>query len=76
MNADVETSLKSLEQVTEAAKQKNIRVRGLDCLTNYDNLPPFRYVSCVIGCPYEGPIDPNRVAKVSERLLAAGCYES
>ena len=42
VNADVETSLKSLEQVTEAAKQKNIRVRGLVCSTNYRNSPPFQ----------------------------------
>jgi hydroxymethylglutaryl-CoA lyase len=33
------------------------------------------YVSTVIGCPYEGPIDPVAVARVSEKLLSMGCYE-
>lgn len=33
------------------------------------------YVSCVIGCPYDGPTDPNVVAKVTDLLLEVGCYE-
>ena len=43
------------------AKANNIRVRG--------------YVSCVMGCPYQGDVDYNDVLKVSERLLELGCYE-
>lgn len=39
----------------------NMRVRG--------------YVSCVMGCPYEGEIDPKMVAKVTDELFAMGCYE-
>ncbi len=35
----------------------------------------FRYVSCVVGCPYEGKIDPLAVAKVAKRLYDEGCYE-
>ena len=34
-----------------------------------------RYVSCVLGCPYEGPISPEQVLKVSHSLLDLGCYE-
>jgi hydroxymethylglutaryl-CoA lyase len=33
------------------------------------------YVSCVLGCPYEGKIDPVVVRDVSQRLLDMGCYE-
>ena len=43
------------------AKANNIRVRG--------------YVSCVLGCPYEGEIDPQAVLSVSQKLLDLGCYE-
>ena len=45
----------------EMAKSNNIKVRG--------------YVSCVMGCPYQGEIDPVIVSKVSNRLLDLGCYE-
>jgi hydroxymethylglutaryl-CoA lyase len=44
-----------------AASEKNVKVRG--------------YVSTVIACPYEGKIKPSAVAKISELLLEAGCYE-
>lgn len=33
------------------------------------------YVSCVMGCPYEGEVSPEKVLEVSERLLQMGCYE-
>lgn len=33
------------------------------------------YVSCVIGCPYDGNTEPKVVAQITERLLKAGCYE-
>jgi hydroxymethylglutaryl-CoA lyase len=44
-----------------AAKTAGIPVRG--------------YISCVISCPYDGEVSPQKVAEVSERLLAMGCYE-
>lgn len=44
-----------------SAQQAGIRVRG--------------YVSCVVGCPYEGEIAPSQVAQVAQRLLDMGCYE-
>lgn len=34
-----------------------------------------RYVSCVVGCPYEGDIDPEAVASLSSMLVDLGCYE-
>ena len=33
------------------------------------------YVSCVLGCPYEGEVAPEQVAAVARELLAMGCYE-
>ena len=33
------------------------------------------YVSCVVGCPYEGAIDPKKVASVAKILYDMGCYE-
>ncbi|ETN75274.1 putative hydroxymethylglutaryl-CoA lyase [Necator americanus] len=61
VNANVEDSLKKLQEVTIAALKEGLRVRG--------------YVSCVIGCPYEGKISSDVVARVTEALLEAGCYE-
>ena len=43
------------------AKKENIKVRG--------------YVSCVMGCPYEGEIDPKLVNIVAKKLYEMGCYE-
>src|SRR3546814_1603290 len=45
----------------EAAREQDIRVRG--------------YVSCVLGCPYEGEVAPAKVAEVARELYAMGCYE-
>ena len=45
----------------DAARQHGIRVRG--------------YVSCVLGCPYDGFIAPEQVAGVARELHAMGCYE-
>uniref|UniRef100_A0A8R1HL53 hydroxymethylglutaryl-CoA lyase n=1 Tax=Caenorhabditis japonica TaxID=281687 RepID=A0A8R1HL53_CAEJA len=61
VNATVEESLKKLIEVTKTALDANIRVRG--------------YVSVVVGCPYDGAVNPEVVARVTETLLAAGCYE-
>lgn len=35
----------------------------------------LRYVSCVLGCPYEGKINPKIVKDVTRRLFDLGCYE-
>lgn len=61
INCSIEQSLERFEPVFSLARQHNLRVRG--------------YVSCVMGCPYEGEISPAAVAKVSQSLLDKGCYE-
>ena len=38
-------------------------------------LPPRRYVSCIVKCPYEGRVKPEAVEGVARRLLDMGCYE-
>lgn len=61
INCSIAESLERFRPVTEAAKAANIKVRG--------------YVSCVLGCPYEGEIAPDRVADVAKALYEMGCYE-
>lgn len=61
INASIAESLERFEPVMAMAKDRGVRVRG--------------YVSCVLGCPYEGAIDPTVVAEVSEKLINMGCYE-
>lgn len=61
INCSVAESLARFEPVFALAKSHNLKVRG--------------YVSCVMGCPYEGAIAPEAVLKVSQQLLAMGCYE-
>ncbi len=61
INCSIAESLERFLPVMEAAKQHNIPVRG--------------YVSTVLGCPYEGDIAPEQVAKVAKALAEMGCYE-
>lgn len=61
INCSIGESLDRFAPVCEAAARHGIRVRG--------------YVSCVLGCPYEGTVDATVVADVSRRLLDLGCYE-
>lgn len=60
-NCSVAESLARIEPIAEAARHHDIRVRG--------------YISCVLGCPYEGEIDPAKVADVAGALDDMGCYE-
>ena len=60
-NCSVAESLDRFRPVCAAAAEAGIRVRG--------------YVSCVLGCPYEGAVAPGRVAAVAEALAAMGWYE-
>lgn len=60
-NCSVAESLARIEPIAEAARHHDIRVRG--------------YISCVLGCPYEGEIDPAKVADVASALDDMGCYE-
>jgi len=61
INCSIAESLERFQPVAEQARKHGIRVRG--------------YVSCVLGCPYEGDVSPSNVAKVAEALFEMGCYE-
>ena len=39
------------------------------------NLPIGGYISCVVGCPYEGDVAPEAVTYIADWMLARGCYE-
>lgn len=60
-NCSIEESLKRIKEVVRVALEHNVRVRG--------------YVSCVIKCPYDGDVEPYRVAELSRILYNMGCYE-
>ena len=61
MNCSIEESVHRIEEILTIAKTKNITVRG--------------YISCTLGCPYEGFIPAENTAKIAKRLLAMGCDE-
>ncbi len=61
INCSIAESLKRFEPVICAATALDLKVRG--------------YVSCVVGCPYEGPVAAEKVAAVARTLHAMGCYE-
>jgi len=61
INCSIAESLERFRPVAETALAKGVQVRG--------------YVSCVLGCPYEGDIAPGAVARVARELHAMGCFE-
>lgn len=61
INCCIEESFNRFLPMMQGAKMDQIRVRG--------------YISCVVECPYEGPIAPEQVALLAVRLLAVGCAE-
>ncbi|MDH3646704.1 MAG: hydroxymethylglutaryl-CoA lyase [Gammaproteobacteria bacterium] len=61
INASIAKAFQRLEKVAAVATSENIAIRG--------------YVSCVLGCPYEGAIDPATVGIVARDLFQLGCYE-
>lgn len=61
INASIAESLARFAPVAARAREDGIALRG--------------YVSCAIACPYEGPIAPDAVAEVTQRLIEMGCYE-
>ncbi|MFI8373732.1 hydroxymethylglutaryl-CoA lyase [Pseudomonas helleri] len=61
INCSISESLARFEPIIEAGRQYGISVRG--------------YVSCVLGCPYEGQVSAQQVATVAKELYAMGCYE-
>lgn len=61
INCSIAESLQRFEPIMEQAAKDNVKVRG--------------YVSCVLGCPYEGNIAVDKVAQVASTLYQMGCYE-
>jgi hydroxymethylglutaryl-CoA lyase len=61
INCSVAESIERFMPVVQRAKADGIKVRG--------------YVSCVLGCPYDGEVKPSAVASVSRKLWDLGCYE-
>ncbi len=61
INCGIAESLQRFEPVMARAADAGVRVRG--------------YISCVLGCPYEGDIAPQGVLDVARALLGLGCYE-
>lgn len=61
INCSIEESINRFIPLMRLAKEHNIKVRG--------------YVSCIMGCPYEGDIALKNVLDTSRKLLELGCYE-
>jgi len=61
IHTSIAGSLERFKPVIDEAKKRGIKVRG--------------YVSCVLGCPYEGVMRPDEVVKVAKALYDMGCYE-
>ena len=61
LNCSIAESIERARPVAEAARRDGIPLRG--------------YVSCVVRCPYDGPVAPQAVAEVARQLLDLGCHE-
>ncbi len=61
INCSIDTSLQRFLPLMKAAKAAGIPVRG--------------YVSCVLGCPYEGDVSAEKVRQIALSMLDMGCYE-
>lgn len=61
INCSIVESFERFKQLMPEAKRAGLSVRG--------------YVSCVMGCPYEGEVSAEKVAEVSEQLYQLGCDE-
>ena len=60
-NCSIVESINRLQAVAKRASSNGMKIRG--------------YVSCALGCPYEGPIEDGAVVSVSEQLVQMGCDE-
>lgn len=61
INCSIAESLQRFEPLMAAAQEHGVKVRG--------------YISCVLGCPYDGDVSPEQVAAIARELLDSGCYE-
>jgi len=60
-NCSIDESIQRFTEVVRKAQQHNMRIRG--------------YISCALGCPYEGEVDLDVVVDLTKRLHDIGCYE-
>lgn len=61
IRCSIEESIQRFEKVFQTAFANQIKVRG--------------YISCVLGCPYEGKVSIQQVTNIAKRLYELGCYE-
>jgi hydroxymethylglutaryl-CoA lyase len=61
INCSVAESIERFKPVIARARSDGIKVRG--------------YISCVLGCPYDGEVKPQAVVGVAKILWELGCYE-
>jgi hydroxymethylglutaryl-CoA lyase len=61
VNKSIDETFRAFDEVVGPALAAGLRVRG--------------YVSTAWGCPYEGAVDPRKVASIAERLLGLGCWQ-
>lgn len=61
INKTIHESLEIYQSIAKEANRSNMKVRG--------------YISCALGCPYEGEIKPKVVVDIAQKLLTYGCYE-
>lgn len=61
INASVAESLERIRELAGPARDRGIRIRG--------------YISCVLGCPYEGAVSEASVVEIAQALFEFGCYE-
>lgn len=61
INKSIDEAVATTREVIEEARKHNIKVRG--------------YLSCVLGCPYEGQVDTKTVVQLTKKLIDLGAYE-
>jgi hydroxymethylglutaryl-CoA lyase len=61
INQSIDDSLATYKEVCDRALAADLRVRG--------------YLSTAFGCPFEGPVEPSRVAEIAVRLAELGVFE-
>ena len=61
INCSVDESMETIQAIVHQAKTKNISVRG--------------YISCVLGCPYQGDVPVASVVNLAAQMSEMGCYE-
>jgi len=60
-NASIEKTKKNIKEILKIAKKNNLKIRA--------------YMSCVLGCPYEGKVSYKKTASLANFLINEGCYE-